>query len=331
MSRGQGRPLHRRLPLDLCRLGLWLVLIFVGLLFNPIDTAATTDEKLFRIGFSAKTFTDVNDNDAMAAVKVWAEVIAREQKIPVAASPLVLRGVDEIRRVLRNQDIDALALPTDEYWQVRELLDQRIYIGNGTGDKISQEYVLLVHQESGIERLEDLRGRRLNFMQSSQMSLAPVWLDTTLLQAGFSRASEFCRVTEFPNLSKALLPVFFRQADACVVTRSSFQTMAELNPQISQRLRVLDTSPEMVTSGFCFRRGYDEPIRGKIISELTKIMTSPAGAQVMKLFKAEAFSIQPVSCLDSAFELLATHERLLGKIDPNTANYTAAPAISGGR
>jgi hypothetical protein len=100
--------------------------------------------------------------------------------------------------------------------------------------------------------------------------------------------------------------------------------MAELNPQISQHLKVLASSPDLVTSGFIFRRGYNEPVRELIITELTQMMSTVAGAQVMKLFKSEGYSAKPISCLDSAFELLAAHERLLGKTTPNAV--VAAPS-----
>jgi phosphonate transport system substrate-binding protein len=115
--------------------------------------------------------------------------------------------------------------------------------------------------------------------------------------------------------------VFFRQVDACVVTRRAFNNMSELNPQLSQRLRVLVSSPELVPGGFAFRKGYDDPTRELIIADLERISSSPAGAQFLTLFQSGALSAQPVSCLESAFELLARHARLVAeKPDPATPN-----------
>ena len=95
--------------------------------------------------------------------------------------------------------------------------------------------------------------------------------------------------------------------------------MSELNPQLGQQLKVLATSPELVPSGFCFRRDYNDPLRETIVKELQQIMSTPAGAQVLTLFQSGALEAQPVSCLDSAFELLATHERLCGGTNQVTA------------
>ncbi|MEJ2200343.1 MAG: PhnD/SsuA/transferrin family substrate-binding protein, partial [Desulfuromonadaceae bacterium] len=296
--------------------GLAGLLLLAGVLFSSIPAQATTDDRQFRLGFSARIFTGVNDNDALAAIKVWAETINREQKFSVEPTSLILRGEEEIRQALSQQKIDALTLPLDEYWRVREFLDQQVFICSNYDGNISQEYVLLVHGESDIHQLQDLDGRKLNFMEGPQMSLAQIWLDTILIQSGMPAVEQFCRVSYLPHLAKTLLPVFFRQCDACVVTREGFKIMNELNPQIGRGLRILATSPKLVASGFAFTKNVNSPLRGKIIKQLTQITHSPAGAQVMKLFKSGSFKAEPIACLDSAFELLTTHEHLLDKNPP---------------
>jgi phosphonate transport system substrate-binding protein len=280
----------------------------------------------FRVGFSSGTFSDVNENDAKAAVKVWARIVAKERNLPVEPEPRILNSAEAMAQALHNKLIDAIALNTDEYWKLREELDPRLFIAGLNEGQINEEYVLLVHQDSTIKRIEDLRGRNLASWQNSRMSLALIWLDTVLLQGGSPRVAEFCRVTQINKLSKVVLPVFFRQTDACVVTRRGFKNMSELNPQMSQRLKVLATSPRLVPSGFCFRKDYNDPLRETIIAELGKITSSPAGAQVLTLFQSGALESHPVSCLDSAFELLATHERLSHMGPPVTSN----PSTAGG-
>jgi len=153
------------------------------------------------------------------------------------------------------------------------------------------------------------------------MSLATIWLDTLLLQKGLRRAAEFCGRATFVNkATKVALPVFFRQADACLMTRRSFETMAELNPQLGKQLRVLAASPEVVPSGFAFRADYHSPFREQILVEMTQLSESPAGQQILALTQADRIQERPLSCLDSALELLATHRRLCsGTNSPGTA------------
>ena len=87
------------------------------------------------------------------------------------------------------------------------------------------------------------------FWQNSRMSLALAWLDIALFNDGCRPVAEFCRVEQNKKLTKVVLPVFFRQNDACVVTRRGFKTMSELNPQVGQQLRVLASSPNWCQAG----------------------------------------------------------------------------------
>jgi ABC-type phosphate/phosphonate transport system substrate-binding protein len=259
-----------------------------------VSLTAETNQSVIRIGFSVATFSDVNENDALAALKVWARVLAKERGIPTDPVPRVLSGVDSISQAVRGKRVDALALPIDEYWKLRDEMDPRVFIGGVNEGKATEEYVLLVHRESGISRLADLGGRSLATFRNSRMCLGILWLDVRLVESGFGRVAEFCQLAQVPTLSKAVLPVFFRQIDACVVTRRGFNTMNELNPQIGQRLQVLASSPEMVPGGFCFRRDYNDPTRERIIKELGEMMATPAGAQVLTLFQSELPSFLPI-------------------------------------
>lgn len=265
---------------------------------------------VFRLGFSSASFAGVNENDAKAGMKAWAEMLFRNRGLLVNAETVVLPNVEAIAQAERRKEVDAVVLNADECRQLGPELVSGPFIAGLSGGRITEQYVLLVHRDSGIERVEQLRGRSLICLNNARMCLAPAWLETALAAARLPRTNVLSRVTRMDKLSKAVLPVFFRQADACVVTRRGFNTMAELNPQVGQRLRVLASSPEVVPTGFCFRYNYDNPLKEIILSEVSRIKDSPGGAQFMTLFECESLEARPISCLDSAFELLTACERL---------------------
>ena len=296
------------------------------------DTAPNeTFTARFRLGFSSATFTAVNENDAKAGIKVWARTLLSERGQPVDPEPVVLKDPEAINEALRGALVDAITLNTDEYWKLDRELVTGPFIGGLNEGRITEEYVLLVHRDSKWSSLESLRGRSLVFFQNSRMSLASVWLDTVLLEGGFTCATNFCQVTAHSKLTKVVLPVFFRQADACVVTLRGFKTMAELNPQVGQRLKVLATSPELVPTGFIFRRGYTDSLKETIVLELAKIKDSPAGQQVLTLFQSGSLEAHPLACLDRALALLETHRRMTATVKlPPAASSAAIEAVNGG-
>jgi hypothetical protein len=89
--------------------------------------------------------------------------------------------------------------------------------------------------------------------------------------------------------------------------------MNELNPQTGQQLQVLATSPPLVPTIFCFRKGYDSPVRGQILEEISKWHLSVAGKQSLTIFQTDSLESRPLSNLDSALDLLEEHRKLTGK------------------
>ena len=273
--------------------------------------AADNSNTVLRLGFSSSMFAGVNENDAKAAMKIWAQTILLEHNVAVVAESQVLNGNDEIVSAVRNKLLDAVSLTAEEYHALGgEWMSTNSILGVNEG-LITQEYLVLVHADSRMDRIEDLKGHSLVFFQNPTASLAPVWLDTQLLKSGMGQTRQVCiRVTQSAKLSQVVLPVFFRQIDACVVTRRGFKTMVELNPQVGQRLKILGTSPPLVPVVFVFRADYSVTVRDRIFTDITKVHTTVASQQVLTLFQCENLEVHSVSCLGPALELLETHARL---------------------
>lgn len=298
----------------------------VVLLCSTSFQALAEDAPVFHIGFSAATFGEVNENDAIAAVRIWAQALAKEREIAADPQPKILHGIAEIAAALTNKAVDCLNLTTDEYYALRGLVAMDGFVVAVKGRSITEEYVLLVHRASGLERLSDLRGRKLALLHSSRASLVPAWTETILAREGLGLTNGFfSQIISEPKISKIVLPLFFRQVDACVVTRSGFETMSELNPQVGQQLKVIASSPPIVPVLFCFRADYTSPVRTKVLDELAHWHETAAGRQILTLFQTETLEEAPFNCLDTGLELLAEHQRLCG---PTNGMKTSAASVA---
>jgi ABC-type phosphate/phosphonate transport system substrate-binding protein len=309
------------------RISPWAALLLCAATILGRSQAAEPDSTPFRIGFSRRLFTEVNINDAKASVKAWAQTVARERDIPTDPDPAVLDGVAAMEESLRGGKLDALALTLDEYGRL--LPNTRfdpVFVSLQNG-RTNVEYLVLAHQDSGIQALGDLRGRSLACYQNPRTSLALPWLDTHLVRQGLSSTTGWVgRVTHSRKVSGAVLPVFFRQMDACLVDRGSFETMSELNPQVGKRLKAIAASPPLVPMLFCLRSDYSPRLKARIVPALQDLHKTTAGQQVLTAFQMERLLSSPLSSLDSALELLAMHQRLCG--GTNSAQVAAAKAPS---
>jgi phosphonate transport system substrate-binding protein len=110
-----------------------------------------------------------------------------------------------------------------------------------------------------------------------------------------------------------VLPVFFRQADACLVTRLGYATMCELNPQLAKQLRILAESPKLLTSFLAFHKDCPPETRRKFRAAVTELHKSVVGRQALMLFGSTRLVPVDISALRTSLELLHAYERLPGK------------------
>lgn len=289
----------RALRLSLC------LAAFAGI---PTTPAGAEPDATFRVGFSRGVFSGVNENDARAALRVWGRAVARERGVPTDPDPQIFRSVAELRRSLEARGVDGIALQTTEYAELARLGRLGPSFVMRTAGGIPERYLLLAHRDAGVTSLAALRGRSLILHSNPRMCLAESWLSAMLTDQGLGALRQFSgRLTRHQRLSKAVLPVFFRQADACAVTESGFATMAELNPQVGRQLVVLARSPEYVPMSLCFRSDYAPAFRDALFDALRRLHESAAGQQVLTIFECERIVDAPSNWADSALELLSKH------------------------
>ncbi len=291
---------------------LILCLAFLPFVVTAADTAAVgANEPAVRFGMSSRLFREVNENDARMSVRAYAKRIADSRGIVADPNPRVFSGIPELTKLLISGTVDVVSMPTQEFQALEQNLVAEPLLITTINGVDYQEYVLLARFDGGINALSDLKGRRVLVLDSVQGDLAGTWLEVLLGQEMLAPPeSFFSSVTRPIKVSQTVLPVFFHQSDACVVTRQGFALMGELNPQITNQLRILAASPQLVPTVTCFRAGFEFSLKEKFVDAMTAAHTMPAGRQLMTIFQCDRTEVRPLSRLQSTQKLLATHARL---------------------
>ena len=272
----------------------------------PVEQAVA-----FRFGFSSEIVGDLNESDAKAAMKVWGRTVVRERGIDAPAEPVFFAGLPEMIRAFEGGTVDAVSLTVPEYFALTRTAGANSILLGSYGGQAAEEYLVLTHRTSGITRLEELRGRAITVLHEPRTALSEVWLETLLLRRSLGPADRFFAALHHQTkVTKVVLPVFFRQADACVVHRRAFDVLCELNPQLGRDLVILETSPKLVPGLLCFRDAYQPAFRSDLITALTELDRAPAGRQLLTIFQCDR--IQPGSDQDlaSARQLLDEYASL---------------------
>ena len=289
---------------------------------TPVPAGAPA---VVRIGIAAGTWGGVNRNDATAAISAWARIIMKQRGMALEVETRLFESDEEMVRDLRSGRVDAVSMLTHQFLALEPQLQPDAVFLATRNHSITEQYVLLVHRSSGIGDLSGLRGGRLLLQSNARTSLAPCWLETLLARGSLGAAEGFFKsLTRIEKPSKMVMQVFFRQAEACLVTSNVFELAGELNPQIRQELRVLAVSPEVIPSLFYFRPGHTSRAREELEPAILALHERPAGQQVLTVFQGEQMVKRPIACFARTRELLAEYDRL--KETPSNGERHAALA-----
>lgn len=245
---------------------------------------------LFCFGFSTSLFANVNENDAKASIRAWTESVTREYAIDADPSAQIFTTPQDIQQALTNRQVDIIGLRFEEYLDISDSFDPKLFFLTLTSGKVYEEYVLLVAANGKTQNVKDLKGSNLMLYNSARTSLAIYWLKSVLKgeDTSYNGLATYLRITNVPKISKAVLSVFFGKADACIVTNTGFSTMIELNPQIGRKLRIITKSRPLIPTILSIRKTFNSPQKEKVLTALRQLHTSIAGQQVLTIFQAEA-------------------------------------------
>lgn len=271
-------------------LRLFILALAIGTSY-PVSVMASAaavppQERPLVIGYSTKVFFEVDPRDAIGLTKVWAQAADRAISNTMPTSVVMFRNMDDMAKAMRANQVDIAVLIALDYVQLREQLPITPVLSADFGRNFYDVLQLLVRSDSGITRLDQLRGKAIKIESGQKGTLPSQWLDTFLMSR-FSKSSHgfFASVDEAGKASQAVMPLFFNKIDACLVSKDSLETLAELNPQIGKTVRILETSPGFVTGIIAVHRDSSHPRREAMLDAIRGMYQDTKGRQLLTLFR----------------------------------------------
>jgi len=294
-----------------------LILAFVVSGVADEDAPVQSHEnRVLIIGFSRDVFADVHIPDALAAMKVWASELTRNRGVAGSVETKVFENLVQASDAIMNHAVDLIILTTSEYLKIPARSEIEPYFVHTRNGKILEESLILVHSQSGINNLSDLKGKQIILMNHARTSAGKIWLESLILEDGYKNLEDFfANVQVVDKSSKTVLPVYFKQKDACLIHRGGFDMISELNPQLRRELKILVVSPATTPSVTCIRSDFDPELKNILIDALGNLHNEPRGQQILLLFKVDALESFKASFLDGTRQLIEKHYLLLQGTD----------------
>lgn len=271
--------------------------------------------RIVQVGFSANLFYEVDSRDAEVAIKIWTRDIfkAIRDKNGMIYEPnvTIYNDFSALKKSLMQGNVEFLSISTLDYFELKGKFDfEPILMGEFKG-KVGEENILLVHKERGFTTLEGLQDGDLIVHPGQRGVIAQMWLSVLLMSQGLPECEKFfATIRTFNKASQGILPVFFKQIDACVVNRQSFETMIDLNPQLKEQLQILAISPVFAYGLNLLSNNFEPKMKNEIINIALNIDKHTRGKQILTLFRQDrAIPFEPHH-LESLEQLIKNYYEL---------------------
>ncbi len=268
-----------------------LVSIFVYCIqINTALAESGTDQ--LRIGFSSKAFVNVPINDMKIAVQVLSKRVAR--KIFGSVNSRIYDSPADIENDLKSRKLDVLAMTPDEFIHIRNRVSLETAAITVVGNSHEVELIVLVRKDSGLNIVSDLKKRTIALPSwtSQYGDIYRTWIETLVMKEGVgSLDAFFSSIKETKTSSQAIMPVFFRSIDACVISKQAFAITSELNPQIARDLKTIAHIGRLAGGIVVFRKDLPEETKQKTMQALLTLHEDPEGRQLLMLFHLDRLAV----------------------------------------
>lgn len=237
----------------------------------------------------------VNPKDAQVAIEMNLLRYYKLQIPQVSIDFQFLKNRDKVIRLLQERKLDGVSVSGVDFVSIRDKTPINPLFITSKLDRPTESYVLVVRANTTLASLSKSPQRRLVTETTVAHSAGRMWLDTVLWKAGYPSSAAFFTAIRFAeNPARMVLPVFFGRAEACLVPEGAFDTMAELNPQIGKRLRVLMRSPGFVNTVNCLLDNIDPTFVNLMKNNALHMDDTPEGRQLEMIFRIKgAFLYDP--------------------------------------
>lgn len=295
-------------PLSL--LGFWCLLMSLSCLFVVHAEENNSPDPVMRLGIFYPPISDgVSRADVVVSFSMWMQEQAASVGVQ-AADVMLFDSISEMSDAFENGTINIISAPPLSialHFNRENLADG--FFGLRAPGKLNS-VLLVARTDKNISSINDMRGKRLLVQEHHE--LANMFLDTLVLKTHHIPYKQlFSSITTLKKDKRIILDLFFDKADVALVNEGAFELMKELNPQLSEKIKIIASYPTKSKSYAYVNKNY--PYRQKIIDNYLSMSSSVRGRQFLNLYQQELLEACTVKELDDFDELNREHDSLVKK------------------
>jgi len=241
-------------------------------------------QQTLRIGFHRPSFHDYSREDLEISVKILTEEMGKE--LGIETNVTIYEDMKSMNADFEKGTINLIfASPLLIANEVDNSLladGFKMIPSGGTADRL----VILTRKNEGLDNFKSLRNKKLGLVENDPTSDLYV---NFLSQSNFKKdyQNSLKLMPREKKSHQVILKLFFGQIDVTCVYENFYQTTAELNPQILDRVQIIEHIDGILQGAGFFHKNVDPAFRERVINAAIKLNTYPRGRQFLEIFKTE--------------------------------------------
>jgi phosphonate transport system substrate-binding protein len=288
-------------------------LIFLILvLYNIIYANQIIDKKIIQYGFHIESILLSNEKEVRIAIQMWIQEFLNSKNLEVKVQFYTDEAV-MIDDFLVKKRLDIIGFNPIRYIKNKLKLKSAYNKTMFTFLASKKDYVqyYLIGSNSRIKKsFLDIKDKSVGIKKSDYS--AKIWFDYFSIK-NFNHQYKGLIKSEknFNKQSSAIMSLYFKKVDLAVVSKSTWDTMSELNPVIKKEISIIEKSPLIFASyvGVASNTVSKETI-DLFQKSVKKVNNTLRGKQILSLLKVNKVVFIDSTYLDNLEEFLIKYDKL---------------------
>ncbi len=202
---------------------------------------------------------------------------------------LVMRSTHaEINQLIRQGLVDTAMVGSYSYVELKRAGQAELLAVPKRGGQVNHHSYIIVPEDSGIESLEDLRDEKFVFTDSLSFP-GKLYVEYRLQEIGETANTFFSDHIYSYSHDNSIIAVAEKWVGAASVCSLVYDHLVEENPELEEKLKIIDASPPVGNPPVVVRKNLDSELRQKLEEFFLNMHESSRGRDALEEMRIDRF------------------------------------------
>jgi hypothetical protein len=283
--------------------------VFISAIFSLVTTTVSAEPYHLVAGSSALGFRENDKQNVNLGFNSAFNTLLSSENVKCDFKSF--DSSEELAKAISKQQVNGFFGSPIEFLQSETYFLTNPLASGVFGQKLKSKILLVVRKDSGINSIEQLKGKKLSTQKSIASDVGGLYMETLFLEHQLpSMKNFFSEIQNSETSNTALVDLFFKKVDVTLMSETQFDIATELNPQLRAQTKILEASePYLIFVAALSKNTPEQEVNG-IKNSLFNVHKTAKGRNILNLMKMQGFQEIASTELDNVRALVEKNKRL---------------------